>query len=367
VVERFAARRDPAPSSVLIAALDRLKPPDRGAHWRATGAQRARGRNLLAVRSACLEPHSEVDSEPSRQSQKIRLETIPSELEHWLESSADDVTADGYQHHVLTEGIPRDQALDALTRFVRHTHQDVVEHINRVAGISLSPTALNGVEGSRIPPPTDGYPELLPRTVLMGYFGEIVAGFVAQTSTLHSLTGWRVPAYLFRFHEQAFELLERVRQGASVPRAIPGRTGDDCLAFLRDASGNVTHALVCEAKCYARHDEDAVSAAHEKVSGPELVPVSVMAVITVLRDYDDAESQDWADALARLRLSPSLDFKRFDMVSYVCGQRARVGHGYMACDTPHDSYSGGRGLASVDVHLPDVWSLVATVYGVTEG
>jgi hypothetical protein len=288
----------------------------------------------------------------------------PGDLRGWLEASADVVTADGYRHQVLTEATRREDILAELTALVDRVHGDVVEHVRRVAGISLVPTRLEGVLPDGLPDPTDGYPELLPRSVLMGYFGEIVAGIIAETSEPHSLDGWVVPAYLFRFHTLAFELLERVRQGAAIPVAIPGRTGDDCLAFIRDEEGEITHALVCEAKCYARHDAGAIENAHVKASSPEGVPTSVLQVVEVLLDSPDPVAQEWAAALRRLRLRPGSGYKRLDFIAYVCGQRARDAHGYLPCTEAHPSYTGGRALEAIDVHLRNVWSLVAAVYGV---
>jgi hypothetical protein len=200
----------------------------------------------------------------------------------------------------------------------------------------------------------------------MGYFGEIVAGVVAEVASPHSLSAWVVPAHLFRHHNLAFEILERARQGADMPSAAFGRTGDDCLAFIRNDEGEVTHALVCEAKCYSRHDPEVIEQAHAKASSPERVPTSVLQVVDVLRDSSEPDDVAWVGALQRLYLKPSKEYKRMDMITYVCGQRARDSHGYLACDAPHRSYTARRELEAIDIHLRRIWALVKEVYGVGE-
>jgi hypothetical protein len=50
VVEPSSGLRDSFRGNIRMTAADRLKPPDRGAHWRATGAQSDRSTNRTSPR-----------------------------------------------------------------------------------------------------------------------------------------------------------------------------------------------------------------------------------------------------------------------------------------------------------------------------
>jgi hypothetical protein len=285
-----------------------------------------------------------------------------SALDGWLETEVDGPDDARYRHHVMLEVQPRDPGVaDELRELIERAHADYKQHLARLAGdpAELMPEILES--GEAFPDPTAGWPNELDPSVLMGYFGEILSGFVAERHAPHEIGGWRVAAYLFRNHDVAFEQLERTRQTGEDTTPIPGRTGDDCLAFVME-DGEITHALFCEAKCYQRHSSDAVEAAHEKISVANLIPVSLLALVEVLRDSTDPDAAEWVRALQLLRLRPRDDYERLDMVVYICGQRARSTHGYMPCDAPHPAYTGDRRLEAVDVHVPKIGDLVKSVY-----
>jgi hypothetical protein len=278
----------------------------------------------------------------------------------WWLSSETHLSGDGrYRHQLLTEdpdGLRR--VLDALRSYVDSAHRDATSHYRRLAGISLDPLAEPAA-----PDPAKHYPRQLPLPVLTGYFGEIFAGLVAEHYAPLGENGWEVPAFLFRFHTIAFQQLESARQDGPVAEDLPGRTGDDCLAFLRDERGRIVRIMYCEAKCCRGHDAHLIVEAHQKVSRSAIV--DILQLVEILEDRDDDRSAVWVEALKQLWLrGPAVDVERCDLVCYVCGRApSRTGRtSWLPSEVPHRSYTAGRRLEAVEVHLADVERVVRLAY-----
>lgn len=293
-------------------------------------------------------------------------------LRAWLRPQTSQ-SADGrYWHAVLKEDLSqRGEILDQLRSYVSAAHEDARRRLRRLVECpSLDPI---GSSASPDPQsdPAAGYPELLDMIMLKGYFGEVMAGIIAEQMCPLG-HNWEVPAFLFRFHDAAFAELSRCRETGGSAGTIVGRSGDDCLAFERAASGEIVRCLVCEAKCRSDHEPTAISKAHRKVSEAISLPSDLLRLVEILRDYEDDTSIAWVDSLQRLyytrsRGSPS--HERCDSVTYVCGRPPAnpSRQSWMPTDVPHGAYSGGRKLAAADVHLQDVESMVAEVYGGNSG
>jgi hypothetical protein len=255
----------------------------------------------------------------------------------------------------LEENSRAPEVLLELKKYVQLAHDDVRRHLAMLAGASLDPLSQGG---SPIPL---GYPWMLDALTLQGYLGEVLAGLVAEYFEPFRLS-WLVPAYLFRFHHVAFDELERWRQGGPAPGRIPGRFGDDFLAFGRRADGAIERTLVGEAKCTSKHSRAMIREAHTQISDSASRPVSVLRVIEVLRDRNDQAASDWILALQRFINAIENGVERFDMVVYVCGQRPRRRPSWIRSERPVAEYSAGRRLESVEVHVSDVKPLVDEVY-----
>ncbi len=297
--------------------------------------------------------------------EECRLECVSPAYAQWLADTVTESRDGRYRHRLLRENpASRGDILNDLSALVERAHEDARRHFRQLAGISLDPLG-----ETTVPDPMRDYPRSFPMRTLQGYFGEIIAGFVAEHFAPFKISDWRVPAFLFRFHNTAFEWLERARQGALVPQEITGRTGDDCLAFQRDAAGRIVRSLVCEAKCTTGHRADSIADAHAKISEPHLRPVSLSQLIHVLEDRrDDPESTAWAEALRHLWLADlDASYERYDLVSYVCGQLPVRGSTWITTDKPHTNYTASRRLEAVELHLQDVAELVREVYGVGDG
>jgi hypothetical protein len=186
----------------------------------------------------------------------------------WLQNLVTESADKKYRHRLFTEYLnTRDETLQALTAYVRNAHEDARRYLHELFSNTLDPF---GTQSSF--DPAEGYPELLEMKTLKGYFGEIFAGLIAEYFSPFGEDDWKVPVFLFRYHTVAFQELERIRQTGGKAKEIPGRTGDDCLAFQVNSEGEIIRYLYCEAKCTSGgHLPEKVALAHKKVSESAVV------------------------------------------------------------------------------------------------
>ena len=272
---------------------------------------------------------------------------------------AERVVNGSYRHSTLTEAADaRAAGLAELTRLVSEAHRDARERLDELMGVSLNPLDPGAREGS--PPLT--YPDDLATTTLQGYLGEVFAGLIAENFDPHELA-WSVPAFLFRTHSAAPQALERRRQLGGPATPIPGRTGDDALAFVKDQDGRIAAWLFGEAKCTHDHDSALINAGHEQLSGAFYRPVDLTALIDILQSASDAESDAWVDALRLLLFVSASDAPpRFDMLVYVCGRHPKSAATWISTDKASDRYRGDRDLEAVEVHLNDFDVVLTSAY-----
>lgn len=279
----------------------------------------------------------------------------------WINGPIKESKTKKYRHRLLKENLSqRKGILNDLKSLVQNAHDDYRRHLRDIMDFSLDP--LNTKPQND---PASGYPELLHIDTLKGYFGEIFAGIIAENYSPFDEDEWEVPVFLFRCHDQAFQQLERLRQEGGKAKPIPGRTGDDCLAFKRDSSGNIIKSLVCEAKCTKGHAQKIISDAHEKISEKNLTPVDLKQLVEILKDYDTPESLNWIYSLRKLYMDGKNDkYERLDLVSYICGRSPKQKNRYswIPTEKPNDKYKGKRRLEAVEVHLNDVEEIVKHVY-----
>lgn len=281
-------------------------------------------------------------------------------VQDWLRQLSFSNGSAQYSHRVLKEDpAVRAAILAVLKKYFDDAHEDARRRIRKAAGISLDPL---GVPDPR--DPSTDYPTKLPKTTLQGYLGEILAGLVIETYGPCSLGGWEVPAHFCRHHNIAFQYLEKLRAGARPMRAIPGRTGNDCAAFRRDAAGAIVAFLHCEAKCTLQHNRALLNHAYEQVGNGGPKPESMMELIEVLEEKGGAGADGWVAALRVLWLSdpPPAGYQRYDAIHYVCGQVPVRDASWVVGSTPDPRYTGARHLEVIEVHLDDVESLLTTLY-----
>ena len=209
-----------------------------------------------------------------------------------------------------------------------------------------------------------GYPHELPQVTLQGYFGEVMAGWFAESHTPCGLLGWVVPAHLFRYHLTAFQYLEQLAQKGSAPGAIVGRTGDDCLAFRKNTEGSITDILFCEAKCTQNHSSTLIADAHEKAAAGAIADIPQL--IEVLLGQGSSDALSWVDALRALHLTlikgTTSAAIRHDMVCYVHGQTPQQRTTWISPTSRHSAYASDRVLNVVELRLTDVLGRIGSLY-----
>lgn len=287
------------------------------------------------------------------------LKLKSSEIKKWLSVESRTSSA-GYRHQLLVEKqSQRSNTASILRQIVREAHGDAKQYLRQCTEAELDPLG-----ASSDPSIADAYPHKLHLSTKKAYFGEIMAGLIAENFASAGPGNWRVLTFLFRLHELAFDQLEMWRETGVPPKHVWGQSGDDCVAFSRDVAGRVNATLVCEGKCTNDHDSSMIAEAHRKLGTQVARPISLSRIIKILKDHSsDPEAVDWADALHQLyRRELRPDYRRFDLVSYTCGRRPAKASSWMTLDRPHDEYKGKRDLESVEIHVVGVDALVEEVY-----
>jgi len=282
-------------------------------------------------------------------------------LHRWLSSLTTESSDKRYRHCLLKENLNRrSEIFEDLKSLVWQAHDDARRHFRGFIANSF-----DLLDSSHIPDLSTGYPEYFPLTTLKGYFGEIFAGLIAENFSPFGIDDWKVPAFLFRFHSVAFDQLEKIKETGEEPKAIFGRTGNDCFAFQLDKEGRIRRVLICEAKCTGSHDSDMITQAHQQISDSGSRPRRIWQLIEILEERShDPDIRIWLSALDGLRFGDvSEDYERCDLVSYVYGQLPKRNPSRISQDAPHQKYTGERRIEAVEIHLHNVDELVQEVYG----
>lgn len=294
------------------------------------------------------------------------------DLLKWLSNQVNEGSGSIYRHRHMLEAdrAHLETVKPQLKTYVQQAHADAKARFQRF----LDTDSLDPLEPRR----SDhiDYPGSLPSQTLMGYFGEVMAGLLAQTVTPFAGDQWYVPAFLFRFHEDArsrlYELRMMNRDGQDTSRLrrrpIIGRHQDDCLAFRFGPDGKIIASLVCEAKCLQNNNQEKVDEAYEKVSQGPLIPVSLPQLIEIMESSSSQHAQQWVDALWELHLrNPLTHFQRHNFITYICGTKPNQQTGsYLPKDHPNPKYVGHIPLEVAEVSIKSLRDLVWDLYDATE-
>ncbi|ENH97927.1 DEAD/DEAH box helicase [Gracilibacillus halophilus YIM-C55.5] len=294
---------------------------------------------------------------------EIRLRDV--QFNSWLLTSRTENKGKKYRHLKLNEELTfRDEIVPSLKNMVEEAHQDYKNSKRSLLLKTLDPS-VEDIESLGKMDPAYGYPDQLDLTTLKGTFGEVFAGIIAENFAPFNVENWKVPVFSFRHHEAAFDQLETYKRTGDKKNATMGRPGDDCLAFELDQSEtNIRKILFCEAKCTNDHSSSLVKKAHEQLSDSNIIPVETLRLIEILNDYDTDYAIRWSEALRNLYLDLGNfgNSNRYDLVSYVCGNSPKKKSTWIDTEEPHEGYSAGRELESVEVHISDIDQLVKTIY-----
>ena len=283
-------------------------------------------------------------------------------LNNWLDvTESTNGGAPQYCHLLIKPKVEVDLAVwDELFAYIDHAHAGARQALRAPLEDSLHPLQHN----TKVDP-AFGYPHKLGDTALKGFFGEIIAGIVAEYYMPDGEHEWEVPVYLFRTHVVAFQQLEVMKQTDDWERQIVGRTGDDGLAFARDENGRIVAWLACEAKCTGNHSSTLIRYNHVKLSHAVTRPVDLLRLIDALKDYrDDDFRQNWIEALLcyfwhDARNSP---VSRCDFSMYVCGACPQRKLTWVPTNAPHMAYTGQRNLICAELHIVGVDEIIRSLY-----
>ncbi len=167
--------------------------------------------------------------------------TYQSKLLDWLQHTLVGTSSDEVYRHILLQEDPSqtEEVIQELKQYVQNAHEDARRHFRDLAGYTLNPFEIQAKDD-----PVKDYPQALHLSTLKGYFGEIFAAIIAENFYPCGVNNWEVPAFLFRVHLVAFQQLEALNQTGDEAKEIPGRTGDDLLAFQRDSGGEIVRFFI---------------------------------------------------------------------------------------------------------------------------
>jgi hypothetical protein len=284
-------------------------------------------------------------------------------LEYWIEVEENcNRTTPFYCHLLFRQKKDVDTKVwDEIFAYIDHAHAGARQALRAPLEDSLHPLQHN----TKVDP-AFGYPHKFGDTALKGFFGEIIAGIVAEYYVRDDEYEWEVPAYLFRTHVVAFQQLEVMKQTDDWERQIVGRTGDDGLAFARDENGCIVAWLACEAKCTGNHSSELIRENHVKLSQSVTRPVDLLRMIEALKDYrDDEYARKWIDALRDYywKVTNDSSAERYDFNMYVCGSCPKKNCTWIPTDAPHSSYTGGRNLTCAELHMVGIDEIIRSLYG----
>lgn len=149
----------------------------------------------------------------------------------------------GRYGHLLIEqvGTSDKVLIDGLRSYFESAHLDARQKFHDFIGMSLHPD--DGTAGANA-----RYPNCLPSTTRRGLFGEALAGLITETYEYVGGHKWRVPVFLFRFHDDARRYLFNLAQDPLLTRQTVGRFGSDFIAIALDDDGAVYRFVSGEAK-----------------------------------------------------------------------------------------------------------------------
>ena len=249
--------------------------------------------------------------------------------------------------------------LPKLVEFYEFAHSHAREIFRDGVGLSLDPVDAGIVD----------YPRSMPLDSKMGFFGEGFCGLLAKVLELIGRRTWDIPMFLFPLHQAAEEHLFRLIYGDPVPQSIPGRTGNDFLAFCLNNSGRIEAILVGEAKCHQTFNLTESRNALQKLRAEGDVPVSLPQLKRLLEDSNDAGRFDSTieqieTLLLRAHDEPTEVIPRVDLFVYIYGAPGVVNYiePRITCPLEADMPDSNRYLHIAEIHVPNVRALVSSLY-----
>lgn len=161
-------------------------------------------------------------------------------LERWLKAYPSYV--DNYGHLLLEQDCACDDDLiEEFVDYFESAHADARDFFHEQMGIELHPDADD-------PQAHITYPTCLPSITRRGLFGEVMAGMLTEHYEYIGNHKWKIPVFLFRYHEDAEAYLFALVRDEERKREVYGRRGSDFLALALDDEGDIERFIAGEAK-----------------------------------------------------------------------------------------------------------------------
>ena len=174
---------------------------------------------------------------------KLTLHTCPpprKAIKRWVDSYPS--TEGNYGHLLLEQKCACDDKLVAdFVAYFESAHGDARNYFHAQLGIELHPDAADA--GAHA-----AYPTCLPTTTRRGLFGEVMAGMITECFDYVGDHDWKIPVFLFRFHEDAEQYMFELAREPARKREVYGRRGSDFLALAINDDGEVVRFIAGEAK-----------------------------------------------------------------------------------------------------------------------
>lgn len=161
-------------------------------------------------------------------------------LDRWLRSYSSNVK--NYGHLLLEQDCDCDaELISDLVAYFESAHADARAFFHEQMGIELHPDAEDA--GAHA-----AYPNCLPSITRRGLFGEVMAGMLTEHYEYIGAHHWKIPVFLFRYHEDAEAYLFALVRDEDRKREVYGRRGSDFLALALNDAGEVIRFIAGEAK-----------------------------------------------------------------------------------------------------------------------
>ncbi len=271
-------------------------------------------------------------------------ERIVNAIRSWLNC---EVSENSSYIHLLLNADGANLPEELITYFKDAHKQAQKKYIDKINEFNLDPLKQ---------PPI--YTAVLPLKTLQGYLGEVFGGLIAVTQRPFNLD-WEIPVHLFSFHDTVFDWLDMYLQNAETSAEIPGRTGDDNLAFVRNDNKEIIAVLFIEAKCTLSHNANLINDAHSKLSKSNIIPVSRDKIKQLLIEKGDKESLNFVDAINNIVKTQK---ERFDMVSYLYSKKPERKHSWISQNEINSYYKGNRNLVAAELCITDIQNSIDKIY-----
>lgn len=295
-------------------------------------------------------------------------------LEEKFEQNA---TVNGRLGHTLLEQVEADDGTlaKALKEYFESAHLDARNRFHSFIGIDLHPDA----DGDA---PIATYPGSLPSTTRRGLFGEVLAGLLTESYEYIGDHNWKVPIFLFRYHDDAANYLFTLARDPTQIRQTIGRLGTDFIGLSLNNDGEVVRIISGEAKwrltlTQAKVDDVMLG---NKVKGSAVrsgkgvwrdlnkepsPPSGARQLLELLREYDPNGFDSAILCLERaLVVKDPAPIPKTDLIVFAGNGRAKreKGECLLPWEAVPDEYTAGNDLQIVEVVLQGGEDLIDTIY-----